>query len=126
MSLINDITAFGSINKKELAIFAILLNPFSPHVSEEIWDVCSLGEGIVAEQNWPEYDESKCVEQTIEIAVQVNGKIKAKLNIAPDAEQSDVLNMAKADEAVAKAIDGMNIIKEIYVKGRIVNIVVKP
>ena len=126
MSLINDITAFGSINKKELAVFAILLNPFSPHVSEEVWDVCSLGEGIVAEQSWPEYDESKCVEQTIEIAVQVNGKIKAKLNIAPDAEQSDVLNMAKADEAVAKAIDGMNIIKEIYVKGRIVNIVVKP
>lgn len=126
MSLINDITAFGSVNKKELAVFAILLNPFSPHVSEEVWDVCSLGEGIVAEQSWPEYDESKCVEQTIEIAVQVNGKIKAKLNIAPDAEQSDVLNMAKADEAVAKAIDGMNIIKEIYVKGRIVNIVVKP
>ncbi|MBR2280696.1 MAG: leucine--tRNA ligase [Ruminococcus sp.] len=126
MSLINDITAFGSVNKKELAVFAILLNPFSPHVSEEVWDVCSLGEGIVAEQSWPEYDESKCVEQTIEIAVQVNGKIKAKLNISPDAEQSDVLNMAKADEAVAKAIDGMNIIKEIYVKGRIVNIVVKP
>ncbi len=126
MSLINDITAFGSVNKKELAVFAILLNPFSPHVSEEVWDVCSLGEGIVAEQSWPEYDESKCVEQTIEIAVQVNGKIKAKLNIAPDAEQSDVLNMAKADEAVAKAIDCMNIIKEIYVKGRIVNIVVKP
>lgn len=126
MSLINDITAFGSVNKKELAVFAILLNPFSPHVSEEVWDVCSLGEGIVAEQSWPEYDESKCVEQTIEIAVQVNGKIKAKLNIAPDAEQSDVLNMAKADEAVAKAINGMNIIKEIYVKGRIVNIVVKP
>lgn len=126
MSLINDVTAFGSINKKELSVFAILLNPFSPHVSEEIWDVCDLGEGIVAEQSWPEYDESKCVDETIEIAVQVNGKIKAKLNIAPDAEQDDVLALAKADENVKKAIDGMNIIKEIYVKGRIVNIVVKP
>ncbi len=126
MSLINDVTSFGSINKKELAVFAILLNPFSPHVSEEVWEVCDLGEGIVAEQSWPEYDESKCVDETIEIAVQVNGKIKAKLNIAPDAEQSEVLALAKSDESVAKAIDGMNIIKEIYVKGRIVNIVVKP
>ncbi len=126
MSLINEITSFGSVSKKELAIFAILLNPFSPHVSEEVWDVCNLGEGIVAEQSWPEYDESKCVEETIEIAVQVNGKIKTKLNITPDAEQAEVLNLAKADENVAKAIDGMNIVKEIYVKGRIVNIVVKP
>jgi leucyl-tRNA synthetase len=125
MSLINEITSFGSVSKKELAVFAILLNPFSPHVSEEVWEVCNLGEGIVAEQSWPEYDESKCVEETIEIAVQVNGKIKTKLNINPDAEQDEVLTLAKADENVAKAIDGMNIVKEIYVKGRIVNIVVK-
>ncbi|MBQ7504041.1 MAG: leucine--tRNA ligase [Ruminococcus sp.] len=126
MSLINDVSAFGSISKKELGIFAILLSPFAPHVSEEVWEVCSLGEGILAEQSWPEYDESKCVEETIEIAVQVNGKIKARLNIPVDAEQDDVLALAKADDNVAKAIDGMNIIKEIYVKGRIVNIVVKP
>lgn len=126
MSLINEITSFGSVSKKELAVFAILLNPFSPHVSEEVWEVCNLGEGIVAEQSWPEYDESKCVEETIEIAVQVNGKIKTKLNINPDAEQDEVLTLAKADENVAKAIDGLNIVKEIYVKGRIVNIVVKP
>ena len=125
MSLINDITSFGSINKKELGIFAILLNPFAPHVTEEVWEACSLGEGIVAEQSWPEYDESKCVEDTIEIAVQVNGRIKAKINIAPDAEQGDVLTQAKADENVAKAVEGKNIVKEIYVKGRIVNIVVK-
>ena len=125
MSLINDITSFGSINKKELGIFSILLNPFAPHVTEEVWEACSLGEGIVAEQSWPEYDESKCVEDTIEIAVQVNGRIKAKINIAPDAEQGDVLAQAKADENVAKAVEGKNIVKEIYVKGRIVNIVVK-
>ncbi|MGN0488867.1 MAG: leucine--tRNA ligase [Ruminococcus sp.] len=126
MALINDVTSFGSISKKELAIFTILLNPFAPHVTEEIWEVCKLGEGIVAEQNWPEYDESKCVEETIEIAVQVNGKIKTKLNIPVDAEQDQVLALAKSDENVAKSIEGMNIIKEIYVKGRIVNIVVKP
>ncbi len=125
MSLINDVTAFGSINKKELGIFAILLNPFAPHVTEEVWEDCSLGEGIVAEQSWPEYDESKCVEETIEIAVQVNGRIKAKINIAPDAEQADVLAQAKSDESVAAAVEGKNIVKEIYVKGRIVNIVVK-
>lgn len=126
MSLINDVTSFGSISKKELAVFAILLNPFSPHVSEEIWEVCSLGDGIVAEQNWLEYDESKCVDETIEIAVQVNGRIKTKLNISPDAGQDEVLSLAKADDNVKKAVEGMNIIKEIYVKGRIVNIVVKP
>ncbi len=125
MSLINDVTSFGSINKKELGIFAVLLNPFAPHVTEEIWDVCNLGDGIVAEQAWPEYDESKCVEETIEIAVQVNGKIKAKINISPDAQQDDVLAQAKSNENVAKAVEGKNIVKEIYVKGRIVNIVVK-
>ena len=125
MSLINDVTSFGSISKKELAVFSILLNPFAPHVTEEVWDACKLGEGIVAEQIWPEYDESKCVEETIEIAVQVNGRIKTKLNIAVDAEQDEVLSLAKSDENVAKAIEGKNIVKEIYVKGRIVNIVVK-
>ena len=125
MSLINDVTSFGSISKKELAVFSILLNPFAPHVTEEVWDACKLGEGIVAEQSWPEYDESKCVEETIEIAVQVNGRIKTKLNIAVDAEQDEVLSLAKSDENVAKAIEGKNIVKEIYVKGRIVNIVVK-
>ncbi|MCH5298240.1 MAG: leucine--tRNA ligase [Ruminococcus sp.] len=126
MALINDVTSFGSINKKELGIFAILLNPFAPHVTEEIWETCGLGDGIVAEQQWPEYDESKCVEDSIEIAVQVNGKIKAKINVAVNAEQDEVLALAKSDENVAKAISGMNIVKEIYVKGRIVNIVVKP
>ncbi len=125
MSLINDITSFGSISKQELRIFSILLNPFAPHVTEEIWEVCGLGDGIVAEQSWPEYDESKCVDKTIEIAVQVNGRIKTKLNVDAEAGQDEVLALAKADENVKKAIDGMNIIKEIYVKGRIVNIVVK-
>lgn len=126
MALINDVTSFGSINKKELSIFTILLNPFAPHVTEEMWDVCKLGEGIVAEQQWPAYDESKCKDETVEIAVQVNGKIKAKLNIPVDAEQEEVLKIAKADENVAKAVENMNIIKEIYIKGRLVNIVVKP
>lgn len=126
MALMNDISAVGNINKKEYAIFTILLNPFAPHITEEVWESCSLGDGIVAEQSWPLFDESKCKEEQIEIVVQVNGKIKAKLMIPADAEQSEAISLAKADENVKKAVDGMNIIKEIYVKGRLVNIVVKP
>ena len=126
MARINDITAVGSINKKELSIFSILLNPFAPHVTEEINQQCALGDDIIAAQKWPEYDESKCVEATVEIAVQVNGKIKAKINIPADCDNETALNAAKADANVAKLIDGMNIVKEIYVKGKLVNIVVKP
>ncbi|MGN0476289.1 MAG: leucine--tRNA ligase [Ruminococcus sp.] len=126
MALMNDISSVGNINKKEYAIFTILLNPFAPHITEEVWESCSLGKGIVAEQSWPEFDESKCKEEQIEIVVQVNGKIKAKLMIPADAEQSEAISLAKADENVKKAVEGMNIIKEIYVKGRLVNIVVKP
>lgn len=126
MALINDITNIGSINKKELAVFSILLNPFAPHITEEIWESCSLGEGILAVSSWPLYDEAKCKDETVEIAVQVNGKIKAKILIPADAQQEQALELAKADENVSKAIGSMNIVKEIYVKGKLVNIVVKP
>ena len=126
MALMNDINAVGSINKKEYAIFSILLNPFAPHVTEEIWSTCNLGDGMVVDQPWPEYDESKCKANEIEIAVQVNGKIKTKLMIPAEAEQAEVIALAKADENVKKSVEGMNVIKEIYVKGRLVNIVVKP
>ena len=126
MALINVVSNFGSINKKELAIFSILMNPFAPHVTEEVWEACALGEGILAEAVWPEFDESKCVDDTVEIVVQVNGKIKAKLMIPADADQDTALSLAKADEKVNDAIAHMNIVKEIYVKGKLVNIVVKP
>ena len=126
MSLINSITATGKVTREELRIFAILLNPFAPHVTEELWEVCGLGKGIIAEAKWPEYDESKCVDDTIEIAVQVNGKIRAKLNVSADASQDEVLAAAKAEPKVAESVSGMNIVKEIYIKGRLVNIVVKP
>ena len=126
MALINDITATGAITKEELRIFTILLNPFAPHVTEEVFEMCKLGDGIVAEQKWPEYDEAKCKDETIEIVVQVNGKIKTKLNIPVESEKNAVLEMAKADANVAKAIENMNIIKEIYVPNKLVNLVVKP
>ena len=126
MALINDISNVKSINKEELRIFSILLNPFAPHVTEEVYEACKLGNGILAEAEWPEYDESKCVDESVEIVVQVNGKIKAKLNIPVDADKDAVLDLAKNDENVKKAIDGMKIIKEIVVTKKLVNLVVKP
>lgn len=126
MALINDISNVKSINKEELRIFSILLNPFAPHVTEEVYEACKLGNGILAEAEWPEYDESKCVDESVEIVVQVNGKIKAKLNIPVDADKDAVLDLAKNDENVKKAIDGMKTIKEIVVPKKLVNLVVKP
>lgn len=126
MALINDISNVKSINKEELRIFSILLNPFAPHVTEEVYDICNLGSGIIAEAEWPEYDEAKCVDDSVEIVVQVNGKIKAKLNIPVDADKDSVLELAKADDNVKKALDGMHIIKEIVVPKKLVNLVVKP
>ena len=126
MALINDISNVKSINKEELRIFSILLNPFAPHVTEEVYEACKLGNGILAEAEWPEYDESKCVDESVEIVVQVNGKIKAKLNIPVDADKDVVLDLAKNDENVKKAIDGMKINKEIVVPKKLVNLVVKP
>ena len=126
MALINDISNVKSINKEELRIFSILLNPFAPHITEEVYEICKLGDGILAEAEWPKYDEAKCVDESVEIVVQINGKIKAKLNIPVDADKESVLELAKAEENVKKAIEGMNIVKEIVVPKKLVNIVVKP
>ncbi len=125
MTLINTFTSKG-VTRGELRVFAILLNPFAPHVTEEVWQMCNLGEGIIAEQKWPEYDEEKCKASTVEIAVQVTGKMKAKIIVDVDASSDEVIALAKANQKVAAAIEGKNIVKEIYVKGRLVNIVVRP
>lgn len=125
MALINDITATGSITKKELEIFTVLLNPFAPHVTEEVWQQSKLGEGIVAQAQWPSYDEAKCKDDTIEIVVQVNGKVKAKLTVEADIDKDAALAQAKSNEKIAPLIDGKNIIKEIYVPGKLVNIVAR-
>ncbi len=126
MALINDIANVKSINKEELRIFSILLNPFAPHVTEEVYEQCKLGKDILATEKWPEYDEAKCVDETVEIVVQVNGKIKAKLNVPAQAQKDEILNLAKSDENVIKAIGSMSIIKEIVVPNKLVNLVVKP
>ena len=123
MALIND-NGNEPINKAELATFVLLLSPFAPHISEEIWEQQGFG-GTINDQHWPTYDESKCVDSTVEIVVQINGKVRAKLNISPDAEAADVIAAAKADEKIAAQLEGMNVIKELYVKGKLVNIVAK-
>lgn len=125
MALINDITATGSITKKELEIFTVLLNPFAPHVTEEVWQQSKLGDGIVAQAQWPSYDEAKCKDDTIEIVVQVNGRVKAKLTVEADIDKDAALAQAKSNEKIAPLIDGKNIIKEIYVPGKLVNIVAR-
>ena len=125
MALINEINATGSVTKKELEIFTILLNPFAPHITEELWENAKLGEGLVAEAQWPQYDETKCKDDTVEIVVQVNGKVKAKLTVAVDMDKETALATAKSNEKIAPLIDGKNIVKEIYVPGKLVNIVAK-
>lgn len=125
MTLLNAIYTKGSINKAELKALLLLVNPFAPHVTEEMWETCGYGKMIAADGEWPTYDEAKCIDETIEIVVQINGKIRAKLNVPADIEQADAIALAKADEKVAAELNGKNIIKEIYVKGKLVNIVAK-
>ena len=124
MSLLNDIQGFGDINEAEFKTYLILLNPFAPHMTEELWQQAGF-EGMLNEAEWPKYDEAKCADSTVEIAVQVNGKIKARINVAADISAPDAIAAAKADGAVAAAIEGKSIIKELYVPKKLVNIVVK-
>ena len=124
MSLLNDIQGTGSINRAEFKTYLILLNPFAPHMTEELWQQAGF-EGMLNEAEWPKYDEAKCADSTVEIAVQVNGKIKARINVAADISAPDAIAAAKADGAVTTAIEGKSIIKELYVPKKLVNIVVK-
>ncbi len=121
MSLINDFYKKNAVNKAEYKTLLTLLNPVAPHITEELWQIIGC-EGRVYQQTWPEYDEALTVENTVEIAVQVNGKVRATISIGKDDPKEDVL--AKAKEAISGKFTG-NIIKEIYVPGKIVNIVMK-
>ncbi len=121
MALLNDFTKKGSVTKGEYKTLLILLNPVAPHITEELWQIIG-GSGYVYEQTWPEYEEAKTVENTVEIAVQINGKTKGTLAIGREDAKEDVI--AKAKESIADKLTG-NIVKEIYVPGRIVNIVMK-
>ena len=125
MSLLNDLAAAGGATREEYRILLILLNPFAPHMTEELWERLGYG-GQLAQAQWPAYDPAKCVEDQVEIAVQVNGKIRTRLLIPAAAQADEALAAAKADEKIAAALEGMQLVKELYVPGKLVNLVVRP
>ena len=124
MTLINEIYAVGKISKNDLVIFIKLLCPFAPHLCEEIWETIG-GEGLLSLSQWPEYEESKTVEDSIEIGVQVNGKVRGTIVIPNGCAKEEALELAKKDERVASFLEGKTLVKEIYVPNKIVNFVAK-
>ncbi len=124
MSTLNTVADSGKITRREYEIMLKLLNPFAPHMTEEVNELIG-GKEMLCKAEWPQYDEAKCKESTIEIVVQVNGKVKSKLTVAADADKDTMLTAAKADEKVQEFISGKTIVKEICVPGKLVNIVVR-
>ena len=124
MTLINEIYAVGKISKDDLVIFIKLLCPFAPHLCEEIWETIG-GEGLLSLSQWPEYEESKTVEDSIEIGVQVNGKVRGTIVIPNGCAKEEALELAKKDERVASFLEGKTLVKEIYLPNKIVNFVAK-
>lgn len=121
MTLVNEMASKG-VNKAELKTLTILLNPFAPHVTEEMWEVMNFG-GAVHDASWPEYDEEKTKESTVEIALQIMGKVRSRITVPVDISKDEAIALAKADEKIAAAIEGKTIKKEIYVPGKLINIV---
>ena len=125
MTCLNEINDVGTLTKDELSVFIRLLCPFAPHLCEEMWE--QLGEdGLCSTAKWPDYDESKCVDDEIEIAVQVNGRVRDRFTVPADIEAADAIARAKELDKVKEFTDGMAFIKELYVPGKLVNLVVKP
>lgn len=124
MSLINEFYDLGSVNDAEYKTFLTLLNPFAPHITEEIWSLQNYG-GQISQSTWPEYEEAKTVEEVVEIAIQVNGKVRDHMDISIDMEKEDILEQAAQQDNVTNYLNGKEIVKKIYVPGRLVNFVVK-
>ena len=124
MSLLNEISDKGSITRGEMATFITLLNPFAPHLTEELNEWMG-NTTLLTYMTWPQYDPAKCVDEQVEIVVQICGKIKARLMVSPDASQEEVKAAAMENEAVRQALEGKSVVKEIYVKGKLLNIVAK-
>ncbi|MGI6650153.1 MAG: leucine--tRNA ligase [Limnochordia bacterium] len=124
MTLLNDINEVGSINQAEMKTFLILLNPVAPHITEELWEILGFG-GMLNEQSWPTYDEEKTIARTIAIGVQVNGKVRGDVTVNIDDPQEVARDKVMANSNIQRALAGKTIVKEIYVPGRIYNIVVK-
>lgn len=125
MGLINNIYDEGFITSEYLKIFTLLLSPFAPHVAEEMWSECGFGEGFASLAQWPRYDEKKCIENEVPVVLQVNGKMRGKVLAPLGVSQEEILESAKKEESFNRAIEGKNIIKVIYVPGRILNVVAK-
>ena len=123
MTLLNAIYDRGSINRAEFKTLLILTNPFAPHITEELWELSGFDKEL-NQQSWPVYDEEKCREKEVELAIQINGKVRGRFTISADAEKTEVLEKAKLEESAARYLDGKNIVKEIYIPGRLVNFVV--
>ena len=126
MTLVSALYDNGGATRAEFETVVQLLNPFAPHMTEELWE--KLGHSHdeqLAYYPWPQYEEARCVESTVEIAVQADGKEKARLKVAADIDAAAAIAAAKADPAVAAALEGKQVVKEIYVKGRLVNLAVK-
>ena len=124
MKLLNVFTDAGKITRRDFRTYLILLNPIAPHITEELWEQAGF-EGMLNETSWPEYDENKIKEDEIEIPVQINGKLRARITVPAEADQDEVIAAAAVDETVSRLTEGKTIVKEIYVKGKILNIVVK-
>ena len=125
MTCLNEINEVGSLTKDELSVFLRLLCPFAPHLCEEMWEQLG-GEGLCSTAQWPDYDESKCVDDEIEIAVQVNGRVRDRFTVPADIDAAGAIAGAKALDKVKEFTDGMVFVKELYVPGKLVNLVVKP
>ena len=124
MTLVNEFCDGGDINRAEMKILLKLLAPFAPHICEELWE--GFGEGLIAQASWPAYDESKTVEDSVTVAVQINGKLRAAVRMPRDCENADMIAAAKADPKIAAALEGVSIVREIAVRNKIVNFVVRP
>ena len=124
MSLINEFYDKKSVTRGELKTLVTLLNPFAPHITEEIWQQQGF-EGQIAHTQWPVFDPEKCVDKTVELVVQVNGKVRAKLEVPADIAKEDALRLAKENSAVAALLEGKTVAKEIFVPGKLVNIAVR-
>jgi leucyl-tRNA synthetase len=124
MALLNQISDSGSITRGEYKTFLIILNPFAPHVTEELWEMMSYG-GMITSQKWPGFDEAKCVDETVGIAVQINGKLKGTITLSPVATQEQAIESVNADAKLTAHLKDKAVVKIIFVKGKLINIVVK-
>ena len=125
MALLNELSDAGGVTREEYRLLLTLLNPFAPHMTEEAWEQMGFG-GQLAHAKWPTFDPAKCVDESIEIAVQLNGKVRTRITIAADTDAATAIAAAKADEKIAPSLAGMQVVKELYIPGKLVNLVVKP